>query len=74
MEERIKKFLEEKQKQLQGMSYGEMESRYLDISRAADALENEKMTAEMELCMRLMRLYLLEMAATLEEGLKRWEK
>ena len=64
--------MEDKKKQLQGMRYGELESRYLEVSRAADTMENEKMTAEKVLCMKLMRLYLLAMAETLEVGIEKW--
>lgn len=72
MEERIEQFLQEKQKELKQMRWGELERRYNEVSSAKNVMDENRMRAEYYLCMQLMLVYVREMKDRLEEAIEKW--
>lgn len=72
MEERIEQFLQEKQKELKQMRWGELERRYNEVSSATSVMDENGMRAEYYLCLQLMLVYVREMKERLEEAIKKF--
>lgn len=72
MEERIEQFLQEKQKELKQMRWGELERRYNEVSSETNVMDENRMRAEYYMCMKLMLVYVREMKDRLEEAIEKW--
>ena len=72
MEERIEQFLQEKQKELKQMRWGELERRYNEVSSATNVMDENRMRGEYYMCLKLMLVYVREMKDRLEEAIEKW--